>query len=254
MRARWLKPEFFNDKKIGKLGPTVGVVFEALWCMADDGGTALCAPEIVKGQMFMFWPMINLPEISGALEQLAAEERIERYTIGDDEYATIRHFKKHQPVHKPSLFRHPRKPQVVAASEDDRLRHQCGTSTANGSTPRVLKSSTPQHLNTYSPEFLETRKAYPKRAGGDSEADAWKQYQARLRSGEQHEVIHAGTLRYAAYIRATGKEKTEYVKQMCTFLGKSRHYLEPWDIPAKQNGHHGNETPAEYQFRKRGYV
>lgn len=249
MRARWVKPEFFNDKKIGMLGPNPALVFEALWCMADDGGTALCNPELVKGLMFSYWPMIGLPEISGALERLAVAERIERYSIGDDEYAIILHFKKHQPVHKPSLFRHPRKPQVVAASEDDRLRHQCGTSSENGSTPRVLKSSTPQHLNTYSPEFLETRKAYPKRAGGDSVADAWKQYQARLRTGETSEAIHAGTRRYAAYIRATGKEGTEYVKQMCTFLGKSRHYLEPWDIPAKQNGSHRSDESV-----KRGYV
>lgn len=248
MRARWLKPEFFKDKKIGKLGPIPGLVFEALWCMADDGGTALCAPEVVKGEMFIYWPMIGLPEISGALEQLAAEARIERYTIGDDEYAKIRHFKKHQPVHKPSLFRHPLPAQQLAGSEDDRLRHQCGTSSANGSTPRVLKSSTPQH--PYTPEFLETRKAYPKRAGGDSEADAWKQYQARLRSGEKHEAIHAGTLRYALYVRATGKEGTEYVKQMRTFLGPSRHYLEPWDIPSKRNGH----LSQEEEHRKRGWI
>jgi hypothetical protein len=242
-----LKPEFFNDKKIGMLGANPALVFEALWCMADDGGTALCNPELVKGQMFSFWPAMGLPEISEALERLAVAERIERYSIGDDEYAAILHFKEHQPVHKPSLFRHPRPPQAVTVSEDDRLRHQCGTGSVNGSTPRVLKSSTPQH--PYTPEFLETRKAYPKRAGGDSEADAWKQYQARIRSGETSEVIHAGTLRYAAYIRATGKEKTEYVKQMCTFLGKSRHYLEPWDIPASNGSHRAADENV-----KRGYM
>lgn len=252
MRARWLKPEFFKDRKIGKMGPVVGLVYQALWCMADDGGTALSDPETVKGEMFMFWPAIGLPEISAALEQLAEERRIDRYNVGDVEFATLIYFDKHQSVHKPSLFRHPRPPQAVTGIKDDRLRHQCGTSSVNGSTPHILDTQTPRL--PYSPEFVETRRVYPKRAGGDNASDAWKQYQARLRTGEKSEVILAGTLRYAAYIRATGKEGTEYVKQMCTFLGRSRHYLEPWDIPAPKNGQRPGETPAEYQFRKRGYV
>lgn len=252
MRARWLKPEFFKDKKIGKMGPVVGLVYQALWCMADDGGAVLCDPETVKGELFMFWPTIGLPEISEALEQLAESERISRYKVGDEEYALLIYFDKHQAVHKPSLFRHPRPAQVVTGSKDDRLRHQCGTSSVNGSTPHILDTQTPRL--PYSPEFVETRKLYPKRAGGDNTSDAWKQYQARIRSGETSEVIHAGVVRYAAYIRATGKEGTEFVKQMCTFLGKSRHYRDPWDIPPSKNGSHPNESPSERQFRQRGYV
>jgi hypothetical protein len=236
------------------LGPVVGIVYEALWCLADDGGTALCTPEIVKGQMFMFWPMIGLPEISEALERLAVAERIERYTVGDDQFASIRHFRKHQKIHNPSLFRHPRPAQALTGSKGERLRQEGGSASEESSSPHILDSHTPKHLNTPSAEFLETRKAYPKRAGGDNEADAWKQYQARIKSGEKHELIHAGTLRYAAYIRATGKERTEFVKQMCTFLGKSRHYLEAWDIPASKNGQLPGESVRDYQFRKRGYV
>lgn len=250
MRARWLKPEFFKDRKMGKLGAVPALVYQSLWCSADDGGVALCAPEVIKGEMFMYWPSIDLPEISNALEQLAVEKRIERYTVGDDEYCLIVNFDKHQAVHKPSLFRHPRPLQRVTESEDDGLRHLPGTSSENGRTPHILDTQTPRLLNTYSPEFLETRKVYPKRAGGDSAADAWKQWQARLRSGETSEVIHTGVLRYKAYCDAMGKTNTEYVKQMCTFLGKSRHYLEPWDIPAKRDRH----LSQEEEHRKRGWI
>jgi hypothetical protein len=42
-----------------------------------------------------------------------------------------------------------------------------------------------------------------------------------------------GVDRYAAFIRAAGKERTEYVQQAATFLGTNRGYLEQWAEPAK---------------------
>lgn len=234
------------------MGPIVGLVYQSLWCMADDGGVAKCTAEEVKGQMFMYWPSIGLPEISDALEQLATAKRLERYTIGDDEYARIVTFDKHQSVHNPSQFRHPRPPQQVTASEDDRLRQDCGST---GGGTHILDTYTPRLLTNglkrgeYPAPFNELRAVYPKRSGGDSKDEAYRQYQARLKQGETHEAMLAGATRYKAYCDATGKTGTEYVKQMATFLGRSRHYLELWEIPAKKNGQHSAD-----EFVKRGYV
>lgn len=221
---------------MGMLGPVVGIVYQALWCLADDGGTALCTPEIVKGKLFMFWPSIGLSEISESLERLAVAERIERYSIGDDEYASIRHFRKHQRVHKPSSFRHPRPGQQVTGSKGEGLRHQCGTSTAKESTPRILDTYTPRHLKTYSLEFEEFWKGYPKRSGGNSKDEAFAAWNARLKTGESSERMLAGGRLYKAYCDATGKTGTEFVKQARTFLGKGRHYLDPWTISSGKNG------------------
>lgn len=140
MRARWLKPEFFNDRKMGSLGPIPALVFQALWCMADDGGTALCNPEIVKGQMFIWWPAVGLPEVSEGLRQLSEARRIKRYSIGDDEYAIIVNWEKHQSVHNPSKFRYP--PPVNEVT---------------GNTAAVLpqEGGSPQHLDTQIPRSLE---------------------------------------------------------------------------------------------------
>lgn len=250
---------------MGALGPIAGLVYEALWCMADDGGAVLCTPELVKGEMFIFWPAVGLPEISAALQQLSDAERIYRYFIGDNEYALIIRWEKHQTVHNASKFRHPRPAKAVRRSNAATLPEEGGTPTigeGQSSHPIHLPSSTPEHLITSTPdggeqrqtgdgpsqdEFEEIWTAYPKRAGGDSKHDALLAFQARVRSGEEPAVMLAGVRRYATYCAATEKIGTEYVKQARTFLGRSRHYLETWDLPpAKSRARKG--APREYDY------
>jgi len=97
---------------------------------------------------------------------------------------------------------------------------------AEADTPKV-KSST-----DYSPAFEEAWQAYPKRAGGNSKAAAWKAWKARIKDGVNTEVMLAGVNRYAGYVRATGSAGTQYVKQAATFFGPDRHFEESWQAPS----------------------
>jgi hypothetical protein len=142
MRARWLKPEFFTDKKIAAMGPIVALVYQALWCMADDSGTVPCDADTVKAQMFYRWSAVGVPEISEALHALAGAGRIVRYQVGDDVFATIPKWTEHQQVHKPSKFRHPAMSQGVALP----VPGECGTSAAP-----LPASPPPRHLDTKTP-------------------------------------------------------------------------------------------------------
>jgi hypothetical protein len=83
----------------------------------------------------------------------------------------------------------------------------------------------------YTPEFEEAWGFYPKRAGGNNKADAFKAWNARLKDGHTAEVMTAGVVRYATYCRAAGKQNTEFVKQASTFFGPSLHFTEPWPLP-----------------------
>jgi hypothetical protein len=82
-------------------------------------------------------------------------------------------------------------------------------------------------------EFVELRRDFPKRAGSHRWQDALGAYRARLHEGTTPQAILSGVRRYAAFIRATGKEGTEYVQQAATFLGKNRGFELPWHPPAK---------------------
>lgn len=95
----------------------------------------------------------------------------------------------------------------------------------------------------YSPEFETAWQAYPKRAGGNSKAAAFKAWKTRLKDGVKPEDMLAGVKRYAAYARATGSVGTQYVKQAATFFGPDRHFEESWQAPSAPGGGH-NSTIA----------
>ncbi|MBK4126372.1 helix-turn-helix domain-containing protein, partial [Enterobacter roggenkampii] len=68
----------------------------------------------------------------------------------------------------------------------------------------------------YSNDFEQAWQAYPKRAGGNSKAAAWKAWKARIKDGVTTVAMLDGVNRYAAYVRATGSAGTQYVKQAAT--------------------------------------
>lgn len=104
----------------------------------------------------------------------------------------------------------------------------------------------------YSVEFEQAWQAYPKRAGGNPKQAAWKSWLARIREGIKPADMLAGVQRYAAYITATGKAGSEYVKQASTFFGPDHHFAESWIAPAQQQ----RSTPAQSRhsgFSERDY-
>lgn len=105
----------------------------------------------------------------------------------------------------------------------------------------------------YSPEFEQSWQAYPKRAGGNPKATAYKHWKARIADGAMADELLAGVQRYAAFIRATGKEGTEYVKQAATFFGPDRHFEESWSLPAVSNAHGGARGMPNSGFRDQDY-
>ncbi|ECL1755995.1 hypothetical protein ACW3ST_004936 [Salmonella enterica subsp. salamae serovar 42:b:e,n,x,z15] len=109
---------------------------------------------------------------------------------------------------------------------------------AEADTPKV-KSST-----DYSPAFEEAWQAYPKRAGGNSKAAAFKAWKARLKDGVKPEDMLAGVKRYAIYCQTTGNTGTQYVRQAATFFGPDRHFEESWQTPSAPGGGRRNVLPV----------
>lgn len=95
----------------------------------------------------------------------------------------------------------------------------------------------------YSQDFEDAWAVYPKRAGGNPKRSAYKAWNGRIKAGESAQSMLDGVLRYAAFIQATGKAGTEYVKQAATFFGPDRHYLELWEIAGVGCSRSGRPSP-----------
>lgn len=107
----------------------------------------------------------------------------------------------------------------------------------------------------YSPEFETAWQNYPKRAGGNSKAAAFKAWQARLRQGVKPQTMLDGVKRYAAYVRTTGSAGTQFVKQAATFFGPDRHFDEDWTLPASTSSPGGARSvlmPGDYRDQDYG--
>ena len=85
-------------------------------------------------------------------------------------------------------------------------------------------------VKKYPSDFEELWKEYPKRSGDNPKPRALKAWNARKREGVEPQAIIDGVRRYAAFVRATGKEFTEYVKQAATFIGPDRAFEASWDV------------------------
>jgi hypothetical protein len=93
--------------------------------------------------------------------------------------------------------------------------------------------SVPRRSKTDEPTWFQAiRTAYPKRAGDQGWQRALSACLARAKEGHTFDEMMSGARRYAAFVQATGKEGTEYVKQAATFFGPGKPFLLPWDPPA----------------------
>ncbi|WP_418131418.1 hypothetical protein [Variovorax sp. 278MFTsu5.1] len=78
----------------------------------------------------------------------------------------------------------------------------------------------------YTEEFEHAWSVYPRRPG-DSKADAFKAWNARLKEGATAAEMAAGAGRYAAFC-TTQRTDPRYIKQAATFFGPGLHYASEW--------------------------
>lgn len=129
--------------------------------------------------------------------------------------------------------------QEQMATAERVARHRAKTVTRNGGNADVTGVTTNASVSpsvAVKPLSLEEAFEtawieYPKRAGGNSKALARKAFGTRYREGATCAELVAAVQRYAAFVRATSRENTEYVKQAATFFGPGEHWKEPWAAP-----------------------
>lgn len=235
-RIRSIKPEFWSDEKLSECSLSARLLFIGLWSFADDEGRLEFSPARLRMQVFPCGT-VRPASLTEWIGELTERSLIRRYVVDGREYLDIPNFAKHQRINRPTPSKHP--PFSVSA--------QCGLTESSVSTPsrkgtgreREGKGSKTQVPATaLQAEFDALRALYPRRAGDQRWQDAAKAIRARLAEGHTWDEMRAGVERYAAFVRATGREGSEFVKQAGTFFGTGKAFLETWEPPPSVvNGH-----------------
>jgi len=97
-------------------------------------------------------------------------------------------------------------------------------------TKRQKKKQPKAVTNAYTDDFNDLWLIYPQRVGSNSKVDAFRAYNARITEKVPHTDIMQGVRRYNGFCVANGSINTCYVLQACTFMGKSHHYLNKWEV------------------------
>lgn len=96
MRARNIKPGFFNNEELGDCSIPARLLFIGLWCLADCEGKLEDKPRRIQVDVFPYNPGENVEEL---LQELHNKELIIRYNRNGINLILIPNFKKHQKPH-----------------------------------------------------------------------------------------------------------------------------------------------------------
>ncbi len=95
MRARNIKPGFFENEDLAELSPEARLLFIGLWCMADKRGRLEDTPKKIKRTLLPY-DEVNVDKL---LTSLHEKGFIVRYEVMGNRYIEIANFSKHQRPH-----------------------------------------------------------------------------------------------------------------------------------------------------------
>jgi hypothetical protein len=209
MRARNIKPGFFENEDLSELEPMARILYIGLWCYADRKGRFEWRPKRIKALIFPY----DDCDINKLLMSLNSMTFIYKYKIGDMEYGFIPNFIEHQKPH-PNEAKSviPDPPENVQQNQCHNITLHCNT---NGA-PRFTnvsqcsadclnedclnedclnedclnedclnedirkEDSDKKHLSEYSDDFLKFWSIYPSKTGKGAAYKSWKKLKPNI--------------------------------------------------------------------------
>lgn len=138
MRARNIKPGFWENEDLVEMPMCARLCFIGLWCLADRDGKLEHRPKKIKLQLFPYDDV----DIGQTLASLGSAGLILFYTIDNIEYIQIVNFNKHQSPHVREA--ESKLPNPEESTQKGTQKHNLGMAQA---TPRQPDSLNPDSLN-----------------------------------------------------------------------------------------------------------
>ena len=272
MRARNLKPGFFQNEYLAELQPLARILFCGLWCSADRNGRLEYRPKKIKAEILPY-DDVDVVLLVGDLER-SPDRFITRYLVAGREYIQISNFSSHQEPHpkEKALWPAPEEPdsasnQQLSGNLPESCQNRFLSSSLNPSSlnPSSLNPSSlnpkekeeskecvatspkkPAKTLVYPPPFELFWQEYPSPIDKRRSYGCWK---ARLAEGITSDQLTTCARNYAAARRG---EDQRYTMHPGTFLGPGRRWEE--FLEAKKPGSNGNGEIPTYSKKTAGWA
>ena len=97
-RIRTIKPEFWEDEKIGKLPLQARLLYIGTWNIADDNGVLRGNIAWIKSQVFPYDENLRIGEVKGWIDALVEARMLIPFLYREESYYVIRTFRSHQRI------------------------------------------------------------------------------------------------------------------------------------------------------------
>lgn len=154
-RIRTVKPEMWQDEKVGDLSHGARLLLVGLVTMADDEGRLRGRPQAILGHVFPWDDDVTPAKIKRWIGDIERQGIVLTYEFEGKPYIAFRHWRRHQKINKatPSTLPLPPDPDVerdnaVKLRDDSRttpvaVRDDVGSSPVAVTSPRVGAHSDP---------------------------------------------------------------------------------------------------------------
>jgi len=231
MRARNIKPGFFDDEILAGLGPYAQLLFAGLWCLADRDGKLEDRPARIKAHIFPYYE--PKPNVITLLDKLCHCHFIQRYRVGNDAFIAVIKFREHQRPHPHEAASKIPDPDNINDSDVMACHDNVITEPYNGSKCKpdslIPDSLIPDSLitsavtsdggsdkNLLASTFEKFWAAYPKKKGKQDAIEAWKK--ANPKNGLVEIILSALTVQ-RTWPEWT-KEGGRYIPRASTWINK----------------------------------
>jgi hypothetical protein len=258
MRARNIKPGFFDDENLAGLGPYAQLLFAGLWCLADRDGKLDDRPARIKAHIFPYYE--PKPNVITLLDKLCHCNFIQRYTVGMTKYIKVLKFVEHQRPHPHEAASKIPDPENINESDVMACHDNAMTEPYNGSKCKsdslIPDSLIPDSLITAAvtsgsgggsqqENFDRFWSAYPKKMGKQEALKAWEKISPK--NGLVEKMLSALEIqrKWPEWNKAGG----QFIPRASTWLNGKR-----WEDEITVEGQSAEETYIDKKLKDIGYT
>lgn len=242
-RIRTIKPEFWEDDRVGQLSPLARLVFIGSWNLADDAGRLRWTADYINASLFMY-DNLTTKKVQMLMAEVEAQELVVPYEARGQRLAFVPGWRAHQRIDKPQPARFPEPP---SSGEGFHSRNDSRNGNGNDSPQegkgregsREGKGMEGGPPPGDGPSFVDFWSVYPRREAKGEAAKAW----AKATTKADPDEIIAAAVRY----RDDPNRDPAYTAHPTTWLNQGRWEDDPLPPRGKTatNGHAPVDRVAE---------